>query len=419
MRHSCHAIPIGGLRLGLTHGMKRRIGLGITGPGVDDESDKRRGAGRHCGRRYGGLDGRRGPDSSPFGTMLGPPDRIRGDRCRRRRRGHAAPYPLLQRTAGNPRGGVHGAHPCHLQTGYRISRLGPNRRQLYPPLRHVRARRGGDRFPPLLVAVGTRGAGSAAAGPAILCLHPSAGGAVRASRSGPGRPEFHLRLCLSIRCAVVRALSAQPGRGSGRGADRGHGRRCRAGRRERADPFGHAGRWRAGRGRPVHRLLGLSLAAARPDAGRAVRGLVAMAADRPCGRHAVPDRNRRHPLYQRDRHARRLALAHPAPASHRQWLCLCQRLHRRRRCRPRAGAGGGGRETGRAAAAALQGGAAAAQLGRQLRRGGPSQRVPGTARIDQHLSGATGYHRANRTVPRPPDGGVRPGRIQPGHRSGI
>ncbi len=42
------------------------------------------------------------------------------------------------------------------------------------------------------------------------------------------------------------------------------------------------------------------------------------------------------PIPARSR-CRGLALAHPAPASHRQWLCLCQRLHRRRRCRPRAG----------------------------------------------------------------------------------
>ncbi len=119
-------------------------------------------------------------------------------------------------------------------------------------------------------------------------------------------------------------------------ADRGPDRRSRPRSRERPCRGADADNRARRRRRSVHRLLGLPLAAARPDDGSALAGLERMAAVRPRARGAMRADRAALPYTRATAQHGRLDVAHPAPASHRQRLCLFQRIHaaRRRRARP-------------------------------------------------------------------------------------
>src|SRR3546814_7814189 len=88
---------------------------------------------------------------------------------------------------------------------------------------------------------------------------------------------------------------------------------------------------RAHRRWPVRRLLGLSRAADGADAGGGDRGLVALAAVRQRRGGAVGALGGLSSLYAIDPARGGLAMAHPAPASHRQRLCLFERRYFGRR----------------------------------------------------------------------------------------
>ena len=91
----------------------------------------------------------------------------------------------------------------------------------------------------------------------------------------------------------------------------------------------HGGR-RPDRGRPVRRLHRVSRAADRAHAGNGLRGLGALAADQRRLGGAERVGRRGAPLHARDRPPERLALAHPAAASHGQRAGVLDRAYRAR-----------------------------------------------------------------------------------------
>ena len=205
-----------------------------------------------------------------------------------------------------------------------------------------------------------------------------------------------------------------------RRADRGQGRRRRAGRRKRRRHGDRARKRRADRRRPVRRLLGLRSLLHRQDAGRAVGGLVAMAAVRPRRGNAVPNTDRR---------------SRPTPAPSRctpagaggsrcstasATAMSTPRVHVRRRGARSARRRGRGRADRRAARAASSRPGGASELGQELRR---RRALP-----------AASSSRSNRPASTHPDGDhhlielfpmsgqidpLRPRRVQPPDRHGI
>ena len=83
----------------------------------------------------------------------------------------------------------------------------------------------------------------------------------------------------------------------------------------------------------LHRLLGIPRPAHRAGAACGLRGLERMAALRPRARRALRTRRGHHAVHTLHRARGRLAVAHSAAAPHRQWLCLLQPVHQRRRSR--------------------------------------------------------------------------------------
>ena len=141
------------------------------------------------------------------------------------------------------------------------------------------------------------------------------------------------------------------------------------------------------RRRPVHRLHRLSRAADRADAGdrlsRTGRTGCPATARSPCRAAAEVAPS---PYTPRHGHGRRLAVAHPAAAPHRQWPCLFQRAYERRRgrrrcCSPISIAV----PLADPRHAPLRHRASRKQrVEPQRHRHRPGQRLPRTARIDQH-----------------------------------
>src|SRR5690606_37166517 len=309
--------------------------------------------------------------------------------------------------------------PRDLQARHRLPRLRPHRRKLRPPVRQLRrgSRRG--RFPPLLA----RDAAPRARGTHRRLLargRGRAGQQVPAAGRGP-EPRFDLRLRLPVRRHAVRPVHARIRPRHRRRAHRGQGGRGAPGPRDR-------GRHRAGaRGRPrdlrrpVRRLLGVPLAAARAGARRGVGGLVAVAPVRPRRGDALHARDEGdRALHPRYRAPRRLAVAHSAAAPDRQRLRVLERVHFRGRGLRRARRQRRGRAARRAAPAALPRRPPQAFVEPQRDRRRPLERLPRAARIGLDLPCADGDHLPDRTVPAGgPDRPARPRRIQPPDRHGI
>ena len=169
-------------------------------------------------------------------------------------------------------------------------------------------------------------------------------------------------------------------------------RRARRRERRRRRACGSTGE-RTRRGRSVHRLLGLSRAADR--ARRSARGTrTGRTGCRATARWRCRARMRgdAHALHPRDRARGGLAVAHPAPAPHRQRLCLfaarimSRRRGRARPCSPTSTA----RRwpiRGRCASPRASARSSGTRNCRRARAGG---RLPGAARIDQHPPGPVG-----------------------------
>ena len=139
---------------------------------------------------------------------------------------------------------------------------------------------------------------------------------------------WHPGLCLPFRCRSLCPLPANLCRRTWRCQDRGQNRDRRAERGDGLCRDRHPRRRSTAVGRPVHRLLGLSRALDRRHVEGGIRGLVGVAALRPGRRGAVDQWRRPATVHPRHRATCRMAVAHPASASHRQWPCLCQQIHR-------------------------------------------------------------------------------------------
>ena len=134
----------------------------------------------------------------------------------------------------------------------------------------------------------------------------------------------------------------------------------------------------------------------------------------PCDRAlAVPSRSAGGltPYTRATAQAAGLAVAHPAPASHRQRPCLLQRLHQRRRGGRDAARRPRWRAAGRSARAALQGRPPPRRLAAQRHRDRPVERLPRTAGIDQHPPHPVGHLAAAEAAARPHRARRRPRRI--------
>jgi hypothetical protein len=191
------------------------------------------------------------------------------------------------------------------------------------------ARHDGPRIPPLLAQ------GPHAAAPASSTTTRSAGRRAHESRfkmaparDNPKSPLSQLAYAFQFDAGLYARYLR--GRAEQQGVTRTEGRSSRSSaRRERLRHRGRARRRRAHRRRPVHRLLGLPRAADRAGTGVASRtgatGCPATARWRALRARGSPAL---HPL---DRARRRLAVAHPAAAPHRQRPRLQQRNHERGR----------------------------------------------------------------------------------------
>ncbi len=212
---------------------------------------------------------------------------IRCDRHCRRGRGDDPVDPQFQRAARHRRGGIPSRHQGSFKLG--IEFVGwhrPDGRYVHPFGHYGRRDIQGAEFPSTL-AEDAR-AGGSRPDRRLFRLHRRDGaGRVRdaTKRSpialvGPG-------LCLSFRRRSLCRLPAPPGRVRWRHACRGADR-CGSIAPRMAMSRRTTGRWPADRGRLVRRLFGLSQPAAGRDAGRRVRGLVALAPLRPRDRSRYP-----------------------------------------------------------------------------------------------------------------------------------
>lgn len=154
---------------------------------------------------------------------------------------------------------------------------------------------------------------------------------VRARRSpcSPGLAAGRHRLCLPFRRQPVCALPARAGRAARSAAHRRQDRWRQAARRRRLYRIGDAGKRPGSRWRIVHRLFRLPRAADRADAENRLCGLVALAAMRPRHGRALRRRGADRTVHAFHRPHGRLAVAHPAAAPHRQWLCIFEPAYQR------------------------------------------------------------------------------------------
>ena len=96
----------------------------------------------------------------------------------------------------------------------------------------------------------------------------------------------------------------------------------------------------------------------------------------------------------------RLAMAHPAAAQDRQWLCLFVGLRQRRRSSGIVAVQSGRRAAGRPAACSLRSGSARKGLGEECRRDRAFVRIPGATGIDEHPPDPDRHPQAPGAVPR-------------------
>ena len=136
------------------------------------------------------------------------PDRVGGDRHRRRRRGDDSAVALLQSGAGHQRAGVRARHAGHLQAGHPVSSLGPCRSSLLPSVRRVRRQRRWHLVSSIL-------AEAEAHGHRVSAQRLFAGGdrgcAMPVPAAVPRHAQGHASACVCIpfRCRALCAISAR------------------------------------------------------------------------------------------------------------------------------------------------------------------------------------------------------------------
>ena len=204
--------------------------------------------------------------------------RIRRDRHRRRRRGDDPADQPVQRAARDRRARLRPRDQRHLQARHRVPRLDAHRPSLRPSVRLLRARHAGDRIPPSL-AEGP-GARRFDAARRLFARRSSPGSQGRFAAPAPRPAQF---------AAVARSAmrsSSMPGsmRATCAAMAEARGRQCAPkAASSRSSQNAETGfvealvlqSGGARRGRPLHRLLGLSRPADRADAQVGLRGLVA------------------------------------------------------------------------------------------------------------------------------------------------
>ncbi len=251
--------------------------------------------------------------------------------------------PHVQRPAQSRRTRIHGRHPGDVQAGHLVRELGRDRRPLHPLLRPDRKIQLARPFPSLL-------AGSPGSGVrrdlGDYCLELKAAEQDRFYTDDNSTMNFAYHIDAALYGRYLRQKCEDKGGAPRRGQD--HQRP--AARRRRLRRGAGAGKRPGDRGRPLHRLHELSRPADQWRAGRRVRGLGQLAAQRPGLGGADQFERPARTLHPRHRPQGRLALGHPAAGAGRQRPCLFQPVHERRRGAGDAPRHGRGRDADRAQA---------------------------------------------------------------------
>ena len=182
---------------------------------------------------------------------------IRRDRYGRGRRGDDPDDPLVQRTGRYRRSRISARDEGDVQARHRVRGLDRTGAPLFPSLWSVRRDPARGRLPSSLAESASGGVGRFAE--RTVARHATRGeGAVREARGRCAIDPVDARLRLSLRCRAIRRVSAPTQRGSGCHPHRRHVATHRARRRNRLRHGTVDRAWRTDRGRPVHRLLGVS-----------------------------------------------------------------------------------------------------------------------------------------------------------------
>ena len=277
------------------------------------------------GRIRPAVDGRR---------LLDRAGRVRGDRHRRRGRGH---HPADRRLQPLDAGST------------RTSSCAPRRRASSSASSSSTGRASGIRtsIPSAATACRCRASTSTTSGcgttrraerspPDAFCSNIVAARAGRFARPLPDdrSPLPPLAYAYHFDAGLYAAFLRKLAEARRREAHRGQGRRtCSSTARDGFIESVTLAGWPRHRRRPVHRLLRISRPADRADAARRLRGLERLAALRSRDGRALRAHRRHHAVHTLHRARSGLAVAHPAAAPHRQRLRLLQPVHERRRGR--------------------------------------------------------------------------------------
>ncbi len=294
----------------------------------------------------------------------------------------------VQPRAGARRRRLHARDAGHLQARHRVRQLGRASATVTSTASGRSARTTASPVPPLL-AEDARWPAQAPASRTTRST-PRAARANKFMRAREGHGAARRWPTSRTRIISMPALYARFLRGYAeqRGVQRIEGKIAQR-RRQRARRWLHrrggAGKRRAHRRRSVHRLLGLSRPADRADAEGRLRGLVALAAVRPRPGRAVRIGRAAAAVHPRHRAQRRLAMAHPAAAPHRQRPYLLQRSSSSEDEAARMLLGQPRRQAaGRSAPAEVHHRPAQEVLEQERGGGRPVQRLSGAAGIHQH-----------------------------------